>query len=71
MQVNLYKNASCNRELSIPAELNVLLVIDREKFPKLIGLALPKYALAIPLQAWTGSEGSRRLRLPGFKTIGT
>jgi len=26
---------------------------------------------AIPLQAWTGPEGSRRLRLPGFKTIGT
>ena len=23
----------------------------------------------IPLQAWTGSEGSRRLRLPDFKTI--
>ena len=26
---------------------------------------------AIPLQAWTGPEGSRRLRLQGFKTIGT
>jgi len=25
---------------------------------------------AIPLQAWTGSEGSRRLRLPDFKTFG-
>jgi len=25
----------------------------------------------IPLQAWTGLEGSRRLRLPDFKTIGT
>jgi len=25
----------------------------------------------IPLQAWTGPEGSRRLRLPDFKTIGT
>jgi hypothetical protein len=23
------------------------------------------------LQAWTGPEGSRRLRLPDFKTIGT
>jgi len=23
---------------------------------------------AIPLQAWTGPEGSRRLRLPDFKT---
>jgi hypothetical protein len=26
---------------------------------------------AIPLQEWTGPEGSRRLRLPDFKTIGT
>ena len=26
---------------------------------------------AIPLQAWTGPEGSRRLRLADFKTIGT
>jgi hypothetical protein len=24
-----------------------------------------------PLQVWTGLEGSRRLRLPDFKTIGT
>jgi hypothetical protein len=26
---------------------------------------------AIPLQAWTGLEGSRRLRLLDFKAIGT
>ena len=26
---------------------------------------------AIPLQARTGLKGSRRLRLPDFKTIGT
>jgi len=26
---------------------------------------------AIPVQAWTGTGDSRRLRLPGFKTIGT
>jgi hypothetical protein len=26
---------------------------------------------AIPLQAWAGPEGSSRLRLPDFKTIGT
>ena len=26
---------------------------------------------AIPLKAWTGPEGSRRLRLSDFKTIGT
>jgi len=26
---------------------------------------------SIPLQAWRGPEGSRRLSLPGFKIIGT
>jgi len=26
---------------------------------------------AIPLQTWRGSEVSRRVRLPHFKTIGT
>jgi hypothetical protein len=26
---------------------------------------------AIPLQAWSGLEDSRRLRLPDFKIIGT
>jgi len=25
----------------------------------------------IPLQAWTGPEGSKRLRFPDFKTIGS
>jgi hypothetical protein len=30
-----------------------------------------KKVKAIPLQAWTGPEGSRRLGLPDFKTIGT
>ena len=26
---------------------------------------------AVPLQAWTGPESTRRLRFPDFKTIGT
>jgi hypothetical protein len=26
---------------------------------------------AVPVQAWTGPKGSRRLRLPDFKTVGT
>jgi len=25
----------------------------------------------IPVQTWTGPEGSRRLKLPDFKTVGT
>jgi len=28
-------------------------------------------AKSTPLQAWTGPEGSRRLRLLDFKTVGT
>ena len=32
---------------------------------------LSKKGKAIPLQAWTGPEGSRMLRLPDFKTVGT
>jgi hypothetical protein len=37
------------------------------------GTDIPKYVKgkAIPLQASTGPEGSRRLKLPDFKTIGT
>jgi len=30
-----------------------------------------KNGKAIPLKAWTGPEGSRRMRLPDFKTTGT
>jgi len=31
----------------------------------------PGKGKAIPLQAWTDPEGSRRLRFQDFKTIGT
>jgi len=34
------------------------------------GLYTAKQFLYRPGQAWTGPEGSRRLRLPDFKTIG-
>ena len=34
-------------------------------------LLVNKKGKAIPLQAWTGPEGSSRLRFPDFKTIGT
>jgi hypothetical protein len=30
-----------------------------------------KKGKAIPVQAWTGPEGSKRFRLPDFMTIGT
>jgi len=38
---------------------------------RITALSLLSKGKAIPLQAWTGREGSRRLRLPDFKTIGT
>jgi hypothetical protein len=41
-------------------------------FPKLsISENGVKKGTAIPLQAWTGLESSRRIRLPDFMTIGT
>jgi len=49
LQVNLYKNFICNRELSNIVVLNVLLVIDRKNFPNLVGLALLKYALVLAI----------------------
>jgi hypothetical protein len=30
-----------------------------------------QHVKAIPLQNWTGPEGSKRLRLPDFMTVGT
>jgi hypothetical protein len=36
-----------------------------------IMLTIKSKGKAIPLQAWIGPEGSRRLRLPDLKTIGT
>ena len=47
------------------AELTSPLFISRHKIK---GKGQGK---AIPLQAWTGPEGSRRLRLPDFKTFNT
>jgi hypothetical protein len=38
----------------------------------LVNLQLSKdKGKTIPLQAWTGPEGFRRLSLPDFKTLGT
>jgi hypothetical protein len=36
-----------------------------------VKITFVKKGKAIPLQAWTSPDGSRRLRLPDFKTIGT
>jgi len=42
-----------------------------ESHPALDTDQTKKKGKAIPLQAWTGSEGSRRIRLPDFKTVNT
>jgi len=39
--------------------------------PENMGSSLLLKGKAIPLQTWTGSKGSKSLRLPDFKTIGT
>jgi len=42
------------------------------RFTAITNETLPKKkSKAIPLQAWRGPEGSRRLRLPDFNTVGT
>ena len=41
------------------------------KWLLLLTLRLLMSYKAIPLQAWIGPEGFRRLRIPDFKTIGT
>ena len=35
------------------------------------GWAVKRKGTAIPVQTWTGPEGSRRVRLPDFKTVRT
>ena len=39
--------------------------------PIVAGFQVKDKGKAIPLQAWAGPEGSTKLRLPDFKTIGT
>jgi hypothetical protein len=56
MMTEVTNAESCRRKQSLPKRIIVIL-LDKCK--------------AIPLQAWTGPEGFRRLRLPDFKTIGT
>jgi hypothetical protein len=45
--------------------------IKGQDMPLELGIQVKGKGKAIPLQALTGPEGSRRLRLSDFKTIGT
>ena len=48
-------------------------VVKKRSMPKMLNVDLIKsYSMkAIPFQAWTGPEGSRRLRHSDIETIGT
>jgi hypothetical protein len=59
------KTASTYFGAVTPSSGSALLVLAEVTVVKI------KNGKAIPLQAWTGPEGSKRLRLPDFKTIGT
>jgi hypothetical protein len=48
--------------------LPAIVVPEQERFN--LSFTSKDKGKAIPLQVWTGPEGSRRLRLPDFKTIG-
>jgi hypothetical protein len=45
--------------------------IDLVRMSKIFSYMFIGKGKAIPLQAWTGPEGSRRLKLPDFKTFST
>ena len=61
-----HNDARCPKHVSLI--INIRLVAScwfLSLHPKIIPVK------AIPLQAWTDPEGSRSLRLPDFKTVGT
>ena len=63
--VFLYMDSSISRYGPAPVYSVQLQFSDTDR-----GFIIIIIGKAIPLQAWTGPEGSRRLRLPDFKTIG-
>jgi hypothetical protein len=60
------ESCKCNNEHLRNVQTNV----SQEHGMKAQGASKGK-GKAFPLQAWTGPEDSRRLRLPDFKTVGT
>jgi len=63
-------NAELNPICHLVALLGAHHILHISRIRVKVGHGLVK-GKAIPLQALTGPEGSRRLRLPYFKTIGT
>jgi hypothetical protein len=74
--VNIYhRYIKYSAYFGIPKSLNLKIQVELLQFYCLNELYCKNKCKgkgkAIPLQAWTGPEGSRRLRFPDFKTIGT
>jgi hypothetical protein len=63
-QLEFGKNFLCNVRRSQSA-------VDKDLKEQSEELETSVKGKEIPLQAWRDPEGSRRLRLPDFKTIGT
>ena len=65
----------CGQPSVLFSEVKMLKVLHyHTMYPLYVNIRIPFIkgkGKAIPLQAWAGPEGSRRLRLPDFKTIGT
>jgi len=56
---------------------NILYMLEISRVIKIIGVKMLQFLISVkgkgksvPLQAWTGPEGSRKLRLPDFVTTG-
>jgi len=62
-------------QTTIPCNYNTVMIMAQIPTQLLITLSLSicnySKGKANPLQAWAGPEGSRKLRLPDFMTIGT
>ena len=62
--------SACRRFKSRFGDWTILTKIYRV-LPQSLQATVEVKGNAIPVQTWTGPEGSRRFRLPDFKTIST
>ena len=75
--VSIYSCNPFSVKLPQPHQYETLHCVARDRLSLDYLMTFPLMSLyikkgkAIPLQAWTGPEGSRRLRFPDFKTIDT
>ena len=69
MEASVKKGGKCPWIVSVGASVKK----NGEKYPWIVRVEASekKKGKSIPLQAWTGPEGSIRLRFPDFMTIGT